>query len=78
MLRARIKTLSREDHIAYIGTGVLLVAPYLVGNGNIGFILLVIGIALLTPQCYKANQWNLVILNISSCIGYSLQIFNIL
>ena len=60
-----------------MGTGVLLVAPYLVSY-KIGFVLLALGIAMLTPQVYKAKQWNLVLLNISSVIGYTLQVFNVI
>jgi hypothetical protein len=60
------------DKLAYMGTGILLVAPYLVSY-RIGFILLVIGISLLTPQVYKAKQYNLVLLNVSSIVGYGLQ-----
>jgi len=65
------------NKLAYMGTGILLVAPYLVSY-QIGFILLAVGIAMLTPQVYKAKQWNLVLLNISSIIGYTLQIFNLI
>jgi len=65
------------DKLAYMGTGILLVAPYLVSY-QIGFILLAVGITLLTPQVYKAKQWNLVLLNCSSIVGYTLQIFNII
>jgi hypothetical protein len=76
-----MKTLKKKiqftDKLAYMGTGVLLVAPYLVSY-QIGFILLALGIAMLTPQVYKAKQWNLVLLNISSVIGYTLQIFNVI
>jgi len=76
-----MKTLKKKIHftdkLAYMGTGILLVAPYLVSY-QIGFILLALGIAMLTPQVYKAKQWNLVLLNISSVIGYTLQIFNVI
>ena len=65
------------DKLAYMGTGILLVAPYLVSY-QIGFFLLAVGITLLTPQVYKAKQWNLVLLNCSSIIGYTLQIFNLI
>ena len=71
------KKIQFTDKLAYMGTGVLLVAPYLVSY-QIGFILLALGIAMLTPQVYKAKQWNLVLLNISSVIGYTLQIFNVI
>ena len=71
------KKIDLIDKVAYMGTGVLLVAPYLVSY-QIGFVLLALGIAMLTPQVYKAKQWNLVLLNISSVIGYTLQIFNVI
>ena len=71
------KKIDITDKVAYMGTGVLLVAPYLVSY-QIGFILLALGITMLTPQVYKAKQWNLVLLNISSVIGYTLQIFNVI
>jgi hypothetical protein len=71
------KKIQFTDKLAYMGTGILLVAPYLVSY-QIGFILLALGIAMLTPQVYRAKQWNLVLLNISSVIGYTLQIFNVI
>ena len=71
------KKIDLTDKVAYMGTGVLLVAPYLVSY-QIGFVLLALGIAMLTPQVYKAKQWNLVLLNISSVIGYTLQVFNVI
>lgn len=74
MIKQKIKF---TDKLAYMGTGILLVAPYLVSY-QIGFIMLALGIALLTPQVWKAKQWNLVLLNISSIIGYTLQIFNVI
>ena len=76
-MRTLKKKIQFTDKLAYMGTGVLLVAPYLVSY-QIGFILLALGIAMLTPQVYKAKQWNLVLLNISSVIGYTLQIFNVI
>ena len=71
------KPISKEDKIAWIGTTLLLFGPYLLSY-QIGFILNAIGIMLLTPQVYKARQWNLVFLNVVSSTGYWLQIFNII
>jgi hypothetical protein len=65
------------DKLAYMGTGILLVAPYLLSY-KIGFVLLSLGIAMLTPQVYKAKQYNLVLLNASSIIGYTLQALNLI
>jgi len=64
-------------NIAWIGTALLMVGPYLLSY-KIGFIINAVGIMLLTPQVYKAKQWNLVILNVVSSTGYWLQIFNII
>lgn len=65
------------DKLAYMGTGILLVAPYLLSY-KIGFVLLSLGIAMLTPQVYKAKQYNLVLLNVSSITGYTLQALNLI
>ena len=68
---------SKEDRLAWIGTTLLLCGPYLLSY-QIGFILNALGIMLITPQVYKHKQWNLVFLNVVSCTGYWLQIFNII
>lgn len=65
------------NSIAWVGTSCLLFSPYLLSY-QIGFILGAIGVAAITPPCIKNKQWNLVILNFSSFIGYSLQTFNII
>lgn len=65
------------NSVAWIGTSCLLFSPYLLSY-QIGFILGAVGVALITPPCIKNKQWNLVILNFSSFIGYSLQTFNII
>lgn len=68
---------SWSTNVAWIGTALLMIGPYLLSY-QIGFIINAIGIMLLTPQVYKAKQWNLVFLNIVSSTGYWLQIFNII
>jgi len=65
------------NRLAYTGTAILLVAPYLI-HIKIGILLLIIGIALISPQVYKAKQYNLLLLNLSSIIGYTLQLLNII
>lgn len=66
-----------EDKIAYVGTALLFLAPYLL-SFLIGFILAFVGVILLIPQVYVKKQWNLVALNITSAIGYMLQILNVI
>ena len=75
--KRRIK-LDKVEAIAWTGTSLLFFGPYLLNYGNVGFILNFFGIMFLTPQVIRAKQWNLVILNCTSCIGYSLQILNII
>ena len=73
----RAQMTSWATNVAWIGTAFLLFGPYLL-QYRIGFILNAVGIMLLTPQVYKAKQWNLVFLNIVSSTGYWLQIFNLI
>ena len=54
-----------------MGTGMLIIAPYLVET-SIGQWLYIIAGVLLTPQVVVAKQWNLVILNMNMIIAYGL------
>lgn len=65
------------NSIAWLGTSCLLFSPYLLSY-RIGFILGALGVAFITPPCIVNRQYNLVILNLSSFIGYTLQTFNII
>ena len=76
-VKVRARMTNWSTNVAWIGTAMLLFGPYLL-QYKIGFILNAMGIMLLTPQVYKAKQWNLVFLNIISSTGYWLQIFNII
>ena len=57
------------QRIAYLATGMLMVAPYLLPSNN-AFLLLGIGCILLNGQTIRAKQWNLTILNCSSGTQY--------
>lgn len=74
MVRQKI---DKTEAIAWLGTSLLMVGPFLLSY-KIGFIINAVGIMLLTPQVLKAKQWNLVTLNIVSSTGYWLQILNII
>lgn len=63
------------NSLSWLGTSLTLVGPYLIST-SAGFIPLIVGIALLTPQVYVKKQWNLVLLNVSSVIAYSIQVFS--
>lgn len=65
------------NRLSWVGTACMLFSPYLL-QYQIGYVLGAAGVALITPPCYRNGQWNLVVLNTCSFIGYSLQFFNIL
>lgn len=65
------------NQLAWMGTACMLFAPYLL-QYKIGFILGGAGVALITPQVVVQKQYNLVLLNITSFIGYTLQVFEII
>ena len=65
------------NSMTWLGTICLLFAPYLMGS-QVGFALGAIGVLLITPPIWKNKQWNLVILNFSCFVGYSLQFLNII
>ena len=62
----------RVDVLSWMGTACMLGSPYLLSY-PIGYLLGALGVVFITPQCYKNRQWNLLVLNVSSFIGYSLQ-----
>ncbi len=61
--------------LAYMGTGILMVAPHLLPT-NLGIGLYILSIVLLTPQVLLKKQWNLVILNINGIVAYTLLFLN--
>ena len=65
------------DILSWAGTVCMMCSPYLLSY-PIGYVFGAIGVALITPPCYKNKQWNLVLLNLSSFMGYSLQFFELI
>jgi len=63
------------NRLAYMGTGFLMISPYLIPYGDIGGVTYLIGAVFCTPQVWMAKQWNLVALNINLFIGYSIFIW---
>jgi len=58
--------------LAYVGTASMIAAPW---SGDLVFLALVFGLALVTPQAIYLRAWNLVILNLSGIAGYLWRIF---
>ena len=59
-----------------MGTGLIMVAPYILNQGNVGPIIYIIGGLISIPQVFIAKQWNLVAVNINVMIGYTIYLIN--
>jgi len=77
MSKKKEKKDPKMEIFSWMGTACMLGSPYLL-NYPIGYALGALGVVFITPQCYKNRQWNLLILNASSFIGYSLQYLEII
>lgn len=64
------------NRLAYMGTGLIMVAPYILNQGNVGPIIYIIGGLISIPQVFIAKQWNLVAVNINVMVGYTLYLIN--
>ena len=64
------------NRLAYMGTGLIMVAPYILSQGNVGPIIYIIGGLISIPQVFIAKQWNLVAVNINVMIGYTIYLIN--
>jgi len=60
------------NRLGYMGTGFIMISPYLMSYDNIGAVTYVIGGIICIPQVWVAKQWNLVAVNINVSIGYAL------
>tara|TARA_B100001564_G_C20201088_1_gene472816 strand:+ start:49 stop:399 length:351 start_codon:yes stop_codon:yes gene_type:complete len=63
------------NRLGYMGSGLLMMSPYLLPYDNIGAYTYIMGAILCTPQVWLAKQWNLVVININLLIGYGIYIF---
>ena len=79
-LLVKDRRLSPKERIAnrlgYMGTGFIMLAPYILSAGNIGPVIYIIGGLISTPQVWLAKQWNLVAVNINVMIGYTIYLYN--
>ena len=64
------------NRLGYMGTGFIMIAPYILNQGSIGPIVYIIGGLICIPQVFIAKQWNLVAVNINVMIGYTLYLIN--
>tara|TARA_R110001599_G_scaffold317606_1_gene526922 strand:- start:166 stop:438 length:273 start_codon:yes stop_codon:yes gene_type:complete len=75
------RRLSPKERIAirlgYMGTGFIMLAPYILSAGNIGPVVYIMGGVLSIPQVWLAKQWNLVAVNVNVMIGYTIYLYNV-
>lgn len=69
------KKINVAEVLSYAGTIALMTSPYLLQKGITGYILGAVGAAAIIPTCIVHKQWNLVVLNVCSTIGYLTNIF---
>ena len=60
-----------------MGTGFIMISPYILSYDNLGAYTYVIGGLLSMPQVFVAKQWNLVLVNINVTIGYLIYLYNV-
>ena len=60
--------------IAWVGTVCMAIAPFLI-DYDIGKLLAISGLGLLTVQAYSCKLYNLIILNLIGIIGYTYAIY---
>ena len=63
------------NRLGYMGSGFIMMSPYLITYDNIGYITYTIGALLSIPQVWVGKQWNIVIVNINLLIGYGTRLF---
>ena len=65
------------NRLGYMGSGFLMISPYLLPYDGIGAYTYLMGALLSLPQVWIAKQWNIVILNFNLLIGYGIYIFQL-
>ena len=63
------------NRIGYMGSAFIMLSPYLIEVGNVGYFTYITGALLSIPQVWIGKQWNVVIVNINLLIGYGIKFF---
>lgn len=63
-----------SNRLAYAGTTLIMLSPYLLQNGGLGAYTYIAGAIFSIPQVWVAKQWNLVAINCNLLFGYGLYI----
>ena len=62
------------NRLAYAGTTLIIISPYLLKYDDIGAYTYILGGILSIPQVWIAKQWNVVIIHSNLVFGYGLYI----
>ena len=65
------------NRLGYMGTGFLMMSPYLLVYDNMGVYTYLVGALLSIPQVWLARQWNLVALHTNLLVGYGFYLYNV-
>lgn len=63
------------NRLGYMGSGFIMMSPYLITYDKVGYVTYTIGALLSIPQIWVGKQWNVVIVNINLLIGYGTRLF---
>lgn len=61
--------------LGYFSSAFIILAPHLLENGDMGYLVYVLGGVFGLPQVLVAKQWNIVLINLNVVIAYSLLLF---
>jgi len=61
-----------SNRFAYMGTGLIMMSPYLLKYDDLGAYTYIFGALFSMPQVWLAKQWNLVAINANLLIGYGI------
>ena len=64
------------NRLGYMGTGFIMIAPYVLRSGDVGPTIYIIGGLISIPQVWFQKQWNLVAVNINVIIGYTIYLLS--
>lgn len=63
------------NRIGYMGSGFLMISPYLLPYDGLGAYTYLVGAILSMPQVWVAKHWNIVALNFNLLVGYGIYIY---
>ena len=63
------------NRVGYMGSGFIMVSPYLLVLDGLGAYTYIVGAILSMPQVWVSKHWNIVALNVNLLVGYGIYIY---